>query len=850
VSAICLLPALALHARGQSPESVRKPATEQAPLRVRYLPWVDVIMMALHRGGAFYLPASELLRHVGIANEIQSTRRRLSGFYLREHAAYSVDLTTRVATIAGRQVALRDDEGLTGDLDLFLAPSVFERLFGWRIAVDPLSLEVRIQSPELLPIATVSLRTQGTTEALAPDTTGAVRVARRRHVLYGGALDYALHVERTGSDERHALDFLLGAEVFGGDIQGRFRGSDLHRAGAVLRPTEVRWRYVLGDSPILSQITLGHVTATGPGALVMRGLQVTNHPIETRSRFATQILEGMTGPEWEVHVYVNDRLVTRTIADPLGRFRADVPIGYGSASMLVRYLGPGGEVREETRRVEVPFAFLPPRQVAYLLTAGTGELDDEMTGHAEVGVGVATWLTARSGVQYRETDSDRPLTYHTLSTRLGTNRILAGNFSPNALSRISAEWLFTSRAHVSATASRYGDDPRLNPSLLAWEWGFTSSLPMRLGSVPLTLRLTGGEQAGGDGSRATRGEGEAIVGLGPWVPSIGYRKDVGARDGEIRATSLLMVGHRLPPPLRNAILRLSVARPLRHGDAQGHVEGGVQAQLPFRQRIDIGYRYVPERGTGEFEMRLQLDGRSGRATTAHRRANGVASWSQTVAGAVAMDPRRAAVTLSGRPLVGRGSVLVRFFLDENGNARYDRGEVRVPGATVWFDRTAIVHTNRPGEVIATELFAYYRYNAQVHFRDVPDPTWRPQFTSFSFIADPNRIQSIDVPFYSATTAQGTVTRIGETERPVAGLKVHVMAVDGSLVETISTFADGSFYHPGLPPSRYVVRPDSAHLEILAVTSTPPARSFEVKPGRHGASVEGLDFILVPRRGSP
>ncbi|HEV3486062.1 MAG TPA: carboxypeptidase-like regulatory domain-containing protein, partial [Vicinamibacterales bacterium] len=479
--------------------------------------------------------------------------------------------------------------------------------------------------------------------------------------------------------------------------------------------------------------------------------------------------------------------------------------------------------------------------------------DRSRVAHAEVGAELTAWLTARSGVEYRDAldASDSPLTYHSLSARVGENRILAASISPGALARISGEWLFASRGHLSATVIRYGDEPRLNPSHLASEWDGNGSVSMRVGSAPLTLRFAGGERAAEDGIRTKRVEGEAIAAIGPFTPSVGYRVGAAAPQGELRATSLLFLGHGVPTPVRNAVLRASIARPRRSGGTHGHVEVGALTPLGSGGRLGLTYRYVPESRSSQLETWLQVDARSGRATTTHRRVDGVAAWSQTIAGSIAIDPHRGGVALSGRPLVGRGGASLRFFLDENGNNRWDRGELPIAGAAARFDRMAELRTRQAGEVLATELLAYHRYYVQVETRAVLNPLWRPQFTSFSFVADPNRFQAIDIPFHAAATVQGTVTRGGDNSgRVVPGLRVHVMSVDGSLVDMIPTFADGSFYHEGLPPGRYVVRLDPAQLDILAVTSSPAERTFDVRPGRDGASVEGLDFVLLPRARGP
>ena len=94
--------------------------------------------------------------------------------------------------------------------------------------------------------------------------------------------------------------------------------------------------------------------------------------------------------------------------------------------------------------------------------------------------------------------------------------------------------------------------------------------------------------------------------------------------------------------------------------------------------------------------------------------------------------------------------------------------------------------------------------------------------------------------------EGNVVRpIGAEDRPVAGLKVHLKAVDADLQVDLPTFSDGTFYHMGLPPGQYLVQVDSTQLAILGVSSHPATRTFTVHETPAGDLVEGLDFVLVP-----
>ena len=121
----------------------------------------------------------------------------------------------------------------------------------------------------------------------------------------------------------------------------------------------------------------------------------------------------------------------------------------------------------------------------------------------------------------------------------------------------------------------------------------------------------------------------------------------------------------------------------------------------------------------------------------------------------------------------------------------------------------------------------------------------PRSPLFAFVADPNRYTPIDVPFFVAGVVEGNVVRrIGAEDRPVAGLKLRLHGLDAELGLDLPTFSDGTFYHMGLPPGRYVVQVDSTQLAILGVVARPATRTFTVRETPTGDLVEGLDFVLV------
>lgn len=113
-------------------------------------------------------------------------------------------------------------------------------------------------------------------------------------------------------------------------------------------------------------------------------------------------------------------------------------------------------------------------------------------------------------------------------------------------------------------------------------------------------------------------------------------------------------------------------------------------------------------------------------------------------GRLRLPPGR--IALSDQPWVGRAGASIRLFLDENGNDAHDRGEPLLPGGAIQFDRASPIKLQEPGLLRASELIAYQRYTGVIDPASLKNQLWIPKFSSFSFIADPNRYKPIDVPF--------------------------------------------------------------------------------------------------------
>lgn len=839
---------------------------EEAPLTLRYSPYVNVAITALYRGSGFYLPLSETLAALEVEYRRDPHVRRASGVYGTTHTPYSIDIDRLIATVGERRIALSRDSVIITELEFYVRPALLEQLFGWRVTVDEGTLTVTIASDAELPVAESTRRRQkdARLRAAASDTTvPAMRYPREWRALDGGVLQYQLTGARTNAANATtdvAFDAGLGAELLGGDVEGRVRGGT--RAGSVaITDRDVRWHYAFGDGPLLSQATVGRIFAAGLQSREMDGIEITNRPVEPRRVLATHAIEGDIQPDWEVELFVNDRLVGYTRADPLGHFRFDVPLTYGTSVIRLRYHGPGGEVRDEDRAVQVPFTFVPPGRADYSLAAGRLTTGGGRVAQGNMAVGLFNWLTSSVGAEYLpDSLPTRPIVYSNLSARVGSEVVMSVDAAPSMLYRATAEMAFPSQAQLTMAGTQYGENALLNPQHLHREMSAQAYVPIRMGGAPFYLRADGSHQLREDGGTSLQWEGDIAANVGALSPSLGYRESAaslptsggaGTRSRELRAAGFLFIGNwaLIPRPIRGMMVRTAAGYDLqRHG--MGELDVYLSQRVGRGKRLEVSYARDFLTGTRRLDLRFLLEGSSLRAsTTLHHEPTGE-TVEQVVSGAVSVDPHLVHVSLSDRQWMGRAGASMRLFLDENGNGTFDDGEALLPGGKLRFDEVVLTQSSRPGVVRAADMQPYHRYVAAVDVSSIKNPLWIPRFPSFSFVADPNRYTTIDVPFYAGGIVEGTVLRrVGKEDLPLPGLRVTLRSADAHFTATVHTFADGTFYHPGVPPGHYEAVIDSTQLELLDASPEPAVRRFEVRATRDGDDVEKVDFLLLPRQPS-
>jgi LysM repeat protein len=872
---------------------------QRVQLSLRYEALRDAYVGAVYDDGTFYLSLSDLFDRLHLDYQVQPQDSTASGFYLSEDRKYRIDFRAEKAFVGDAGHTFSAGAFRLSELDAFLRPSLYEKLFGWTLEPNMRGLSVRLDAPEALPVDRARQRAAArrSMERLQVARTPAPLLAgRRRRLLGGGVLDYALGA--TTSERGSSASYTLrgGGEVLGGAVRGQLSGSFATDRDASVRTGDVRWRYVPAPNDYVSQVEVGMLSSSGLEPFSYYGAHVSNQPVRQRHLFGFYDVQGENEPGNEVELYVDGRLAAYEEVGELGRYRFEIPLSYGTTPVTVRTYGPTGSYQERQFRLQVPSTFVPEGEVYYDLDVGRTESfydaalsgdvageqpageapgaqrEDAYTlGQASAAVGLTPWLTSKTGVEYVGDIDTRPdrqpvRAYNTLSARW-RSYIASVRVAPSVSYRAALSAYFPSLASFQVSYEHFDEAPLYQAPRRQSELRVQANVPVEYRGLPLYARLTG--------RRVGRTSGEVAYRLFPSLTARLGGRLRGTLEYEGAARRTLGVPGLAPVRLGTSRLttRWTYNLPRFEGtlgwlggttlsaEAGYDTERGRVGRMNLnlsravpgggRLRLSVDHSAVTDATRAQARLTLRLPYM--RSTTTARAGGQQRSVTQAVSGAVGYDRARDDVVLEERSMVGQAAASVRPFLDYDGDNTFDPESERIiEDARVRFQRATATRQTEAGLTRANNLLAYERYNLYVDQSTVKNPLWTPKADTFSVVAEPNRFKPVDVPFYVGGVVQGSVLeqqRDGST-RPVSGLKLKLRSADGDYTKTLPVFSDGSFYKMGVPPGTYTARVDSSQLSVLQVRSDPPMRRFEVEATKQGDFVENVDFVLKSRGTTP
>lgn len=834
---------------------------EEVFLSFNYKNLFNKVIIAQYENGTFYLPVSEIFTSLKIPHEVDLNPPVITGSFLDVDNTFTLDFQSYTAQLDSEgSFSIGASDMKVGELDFFVTPELLQKVFGLNFTVDFNNLLLQLETENTMPVLAEFERAQERdSKARYSFQTDyyPLEFNRDRKMLSGGFLDYSLSANLNEDINIYTYNLDLGTELLGGDLQGNAFGNATSSTSNFIT-NNLRWRYVWRENNKLTQFYLGQTVSDGLINRNFVGIRATNEPIEPRYIYDQFEVEGDALPGSEVELYFNDALYDYQEITQNGQYRFLAPLTYGSSRLRLRIYDPAGGVREQTRRIQVPFNYLPTGELNYHINAG--RVDNPIFGstqrsnilQGDVAYGISNWLTQKVGVEYLDEFSDQtPLFYSTTSARLLEQYLVSFDVAPTAFYRASASAIYASSASWDVEYSYYDNSGIYNILGNDHEIFGNIFLPFSLFNRPSNIRLVGNHSITPSTSR-TRYSVDLNTRMdrlnlrfrysdnqsGPFVlqPSLGSELSTSA-------TYFVSRSAKLPRAMQGMFLRGELSYNPNLTELN-QIDLQVSRSIFENGRIQAS---ASRNFIGNFNLLslgLTIDFKATRTTSTARSTRNGASFSQNVLGSIGFDDQNKKVIFANRQQVGRSATSVRLFVDNNNSGFYDEGDEIVEENAVRIGRSGVTNLGRDGIVHISQLQSYNRINMEINRSAIENPLLIPELEKFSLVTDPNRYKPIDIPFYRSGVISGIVVRqIGSAEEPQSGLRLYLSNENDNFQKELRTFNDGSFYAYEIPPGKYNLSIDKNQLEFLNSVSEPDTLEVIVEAKADGDFVENLNFII-------
>jgi hypothetical protein len=819
---------------------------------------VNTVVTAINVEHTTYLPMGEIFRLLKINYQFDNKLDNVKGFYITESRKYEINFRTGKARVDKAAFILRPDEFVRSTFDIYMTPSVLERLFGLHFIIDMRQLILSLETNEELPI--IAERNRERQQRMIERSNAAqveypLLYPRQKDLFNGGFLDYSLSAATSKNSKSFGYNLQGGGIVAGGDLEMTASG-DYTTSLSSSTKLEGQWKYVIDEKSYITNLSAGDVYANSIFPSSFKGIQVSNEPVQIRTMYQSYVIEQKTFPQWTVELYLNEKLVSITKADELGNFRFVVPLTYGTTNYSLRIYGPTGEVIEDRQRIQIPFSFIPSGEVNYTINAGELRANNDHFVQASLTSGLTSWLTATAGIEYiNDTLYAKPIGSLSLSSWLDKNYIFTVDAAPGALYRADLSAVYASQVSADLSVTKHEKNEYYNPSRIVTETQTMLSLPLLLASTAITYRLQASRQ-NYEHSATTFMTTGATTTYKQINGTIEYRyselkSDYYSTTREpLLSTSILysfIPNRKLALFTTNILFGSSFTYNLEQKSAD-ELRLDLSSNVTSSGRLQFSYTRSFIRNQYMANVQFIYEFPFTRSTTTASLDAGDATVIQNVSGTVGYDSRQKTFHANNLESVGLSALTMHMFVDKNGNGVFDPGEQTIDDVAFNLEQAAFIDFGDSGITQVRRLLPYTRYNINIDRSSISNPLWVPKAYTFSVMTEPDIYKPIDVPFYATGVLSGSVLmQTGTKQETVPGIDLHIQSIDDKYVKDIRVFADGSFYEMGVPPGKYIAYIDSAQLSILGASCDPAIRSFEVKITANGDYVEEMKFLLKKRQ---
>lgn len=868
-------------------EYVTRPDEQLLILEVRLKRYILTDgMFGYIEGGGLLLPLGEFGRAVEFNIAVDTSNGRASGWYMDQGRLFALDILSGKVVIDGQEQDFNRGLVELHREDIFVDTRLLSQWFPVDVEFDLSNLLVRLKSRELLPIEQrvereqrrgVALARKEKAEAEYEAVDAPYQWVDWPMINFSSTAGYTKTAagdgQVSGSYNLLASGDLMkmGSKLFiSGDEE---RGVSLVRLEMARKDPDGQLLGMLGAT----EYGFGDIVTPAQDDIARsrlgRGAQISSFPLEQARDFDSINLVGELPLGWEVELYRNEILLDFRGSRADGRYEFDeVPLLFGLNVLTMKFFGPQGQYREETRRVlvgqgqaapgELNYRLAVTQQDEYLIpvqddtasTANSG-LQGEVRAIAEAEYGLNKHLSVAGGASSIALPDGRH-NYGKLGMRFGWRNLysrfdIIGDSMGGGAARAGAQLsmplnLSLLLEHIELrdfVSEEYPEDT--DPTLRVSKLGFNGVVPA--GPLRVPFSITAEHETSESGATETELKNRlstsiSRVSLSNWLL---WRRSKGAISDTTNAEGALLVGGHL--------YRTSL---------RGELQYGIEPEAQLTRGILSVERHFGPDTTGRVSAERTFTGEevtSLSAALSHRfdiaalglngswSDDGAASAFLSLSFAFGREPRTGDWGMYADAVADNGAVSARVFLDNDLDGEYGPGDTPVEGAM--FDTGSGLMretTDEEGVLLLTGLPAWRDVDVVIPPQGLEDPYWSPKSDGFTVKARPGKAAMVDFPVIVTGEVDGTVyARQGAAVLEVAGVAMELVDEEGkTIAETRSAF-DGFFLFEMVTPGRYTVRVSQEQLQRLGLVAT-DTKTVEILGD--GTIASGLQFILTPATG--
>jgi hypothetical protein len=838
---------------------------------------------------------ADMILALDVPVRLDKKLRRATGWALNEGQTLTIDREQNIEHIANKKNALPKNtiydtpEGWCTDV------KALSRWFGITMKVDLSNAVLLLDSEAKLPVL-MSLERREKANKIRPMASFDLKTLPKSTIPYRGitppaidaVIDFGFAAGR-GKDSANAR-YAVYASGEVGPVAYDARVASNNK----FQPESLRLRAYRNDpdgqmlGPLkATQIAVGDVTGQTSQLVaestIGRGAFVSNRPLERQATFDRTDFRGELPNGWDAELYRNDQLIGFASTRADGRYEfLNIPLLYGQNRFEVVLYGPQGQVRRDSRMVNVGPESIPPKHIWYSWNMvqdgrdlvgisdktplfgggryGTGrwrgnfQMEAGLNRMTSVSVGYHSLFLPEVGRRnYLETGlrlavGPALFEYNAASDLIGGSALSGRMLAQFGKSYVSVESFKAFGGYQSDFFRRgvVGQDRVSFDRVI--QLG-RSAIPLHVDAAHVTYK---------DGRSQLTLDTRASARMGRYYVTGFYEieKDRAPRgpDPPATMTAGALVNGRFGKVMLRGEARYRVSNNPGFERATAVAEwsgkGSDKYQADWRTQFDYDARSDIARASLGYIRRFEKLALTAQAGVA---SNKSVSAGLNLSFSLGPDPRRqGGWRMTSSRLASQGQILARVYRDKNADGIRQADEpfekdVQLAAGRVPVDRL----TDANGEVIIEDLMPFRAALIGIDAASLSDPLIQPGGPGIVVTPRPGKTGVVELALTSAGEIDGSIVKSGGGG--LEGVDLELVDTRGNVVATTRSDFDGFFLFEKVPYGRFTVRIARLSAEAIRVQTALEANAHvsDTSPSVHlGTVVAEPDAIRNAANPSP